>query len=110
MTRRRLPLILGFALAPLVCGASAHADPGGVAVIIGKPPFQGSPNAGDRFRDCAECPEMVVVPSGSSWRFMAAHLLSGAYICHLVHDSNLTCSKLWYGPALGLFVIAQDCI
>ena len=28
----------------------------------------------------------------------------------LVHDSNLTCSKLWYGPALGLFVIAQDCI
>ena len=65
MTRRRLPLTLGFALAPLVCGASAHADPGGVAVIIGKPPFQGSPNAGDRFRDCAECPEMVVVPSGS---------------------------------------------
>ena len=25
------------------------------------------PGVGDRFRDCAECPEMVVVPAGSYW-------------------------------------------
>ena len=39
-----------------------------------------------------------------------SHSLITSYRRILVHDSNLTCSKLWYGPALGLFVIAQDCI
>ena len=28
-------------------------------------PSEAGPNVGDRFRDCAECPEMVVVPAGS---------------------------------------------
>ena len=42
MTCRRLSLILGFALAPLVCSASAHADPSGVAVIIGNRHYQGA--------------------------------------------------------------------
>ena len=42
MICRRLPLILGFALAPLVCSASAHADSSGVAVIIGNRHYQGT--------------------------------------------------------------------
>ena len=42
MTRHRLPLILGLALAPLLCGASAHANPNGVAVIIGNRHYQGA--------------------------------------------------------------------
>ena len=42
MTRCRLPLILGLALAPLLCGASAHANPNGVAVIIGNRHYQGA--------------------------------------------------------------------
>ena len=42
MICRRLPLVLGFALAPLVCSASAHADPSGVAVIIGNRHYQGA--------------------------------------------------------------------
>lgn len=42
MTRHRLPLILGLVLAPLLCSAIAHANPNGVAVIIGNRHYQGA--------------------------------------------------------------------
>ena len=42
MTRHRSPLILSLALALLASGATAHANPTGVAVIIGNRHYQGT--------------------------------------------------------------------
>ena len=42
MTCHRLSLILSLALAPLTCGTAAHANPDGVAVIIGNRHYQGA--------------------------------------------------------------------
>lgn len=42
MTGRRLPLIFGLVLAPLLWSAFAHANPSGVAVIIGNRHYQGA--------------------------------------------------------------------
>ena len=61
MTRRRLPLILGLALALLASGATAYANPSGVAVIIGNRHYQGSvPEVSYAHRDAEAFKRYVV--------------------------------------------------
>lgn len=62
MTRHRLPLILGLALAPLMCGAIAHAN-SNVAVIIGNRHYQGAvPEVSYAHRDAEAFKRYVTRP------------------------------------------------
>jgi formylglycine-generating enzyme required for sulfatase activity len=53
--------------APAASKPEAEACNGGLLVSVSQPPTQPciKPGSGESFKDCAACPEMVVVPAGS---------------------------------------------
>jgi formylglycine-generating enzyme required for sulfatase activity len=50
---------------PTSRSASPQKEPARAALSPPREPIRGAFKPGDTFRDCAECPEMVVVPAGS---------------------------------------------